>query len=58
MALFPARGAMVTWGGEKVVFDIPVAYQIAIVAAALAGLTVWLIVFARAERHGRGGRPR
>jgi len=49
---------MVTWGGEKVVFDIPVAYQIAIVAAALAGLTVWLIVFARAERHGRGGRPR
>src|SRR5438034_5394950 len=41
------RGALVTKGGEQTVFEIPVAYQIVIVAAVLAGLGVWFAVFVR-----------
>jgi hypothetical protein len=40
------------------VFEIPVTYQIVIVAAVLARLGVWLAVFVRLERRGRGRRTR
>jgi hypothetical protein len=39
-------------------FDIPVAFQVAIVAAVLAGLAVWLKVLAHAERRTPRRRSR